>query len=136
MGRRKLQMVGRVRRFVVMDAMGCSHDEILKEIFGITDKSDQKAVRNADCCMYRWRRHPEYDQVWRETIARQDYSDYVKSRTVLRRAMGDDNPWLAMQAAVNVLNTSGKRIYGAEESAVNVQISGLADLGEPDPEDG
>ena len=86
--------------------------------------------------MYRWRRHPEYDQVWRETIARQDYSDYVKSRTVLRRAMGDDNPWLAMKAAVNVLNTSGKRIYGAEESAVNVQISGLPDLGEPDPEDG
>ena len=135
MGRRRTPMTGKIRQFVVMDAMGYTRSEILKEIFGITDK-DSPEAHAADSKMYRWRRHPEYDQVWRETIARQDYSDYVKSRTVLRRAMGDDNPWLAMQAAVNVLNTSGKRIYGAEESAVNVQISGLPDLGEPDPEDG
>lgn len=136
MGRRKTQMVGRVRRFVVMDAMGCSREEILKEIFGLTLDADPKTLHNADCMIYRWRRHPDYDQVWRETVARQDYADYIKSRNTLRKAMNADNPWLAMQAAVNVMNTSSKRIYGAEENTVSVQVSGLPDLGEPDQDDG
>ena len=122
-----------IKQFIEMEAMDCSREEKLKELFGITDPADP-GIHAADCKMSRWRKHPLYDQVWRETIARMDYIDYSKSRTTLRKAMKDydKDSWLAMQAAVNVLATAGKRIYGAEESTVHVQVSGMPEIGSPD----
>ena len=133
----KDKVTAEIKRFIEMDALGCTREEKLREIFGITDPNDPR-IHAADCKIYRWRRHPLYDQIWRETIARVDYTDYSDSRKTLRSAMrsfGSD-PWLAMQAAVNMLNNAGKRIYGTEESTVNVQITGLPDIGSPDTEDG
>ena len=120
-------------RFIEMEAMDCSREEKLKELFDITDPADP-GIHAADCKMSRWRKHPLYDQVWRETISNMDYRDYSKGLKTLRSAMRDydRDSWLAMQAAVNVLATVGKRIYGAEESTVHVQVSGMPDIGSPD----
>ena len=41
---------------------------------------------------------------------------------------------MSMQAAVNVLNTAGKKIFGADESTVTVKVEGLPDIGTPDDE--
>ena len=126
-----------IKQFIEMEAMDCSTEEKMKEIFGITSKDDP-GYHAAECKMSRWRKHPMYDQVWREAIAKLDYIDYSKSRTVLRKAMKnfDKDPWLAMNAAINALGTTGKKIYGNEETSVNVRIEGLPDIGSPDQEDG
>ena len=122
-----------IKRFIEMEALDCSKEEQMRELFGITSKDDP-GYHSAECKMSRWRKHPLYDQVWRETIAKQDYRDYSISRSTLRKAMRsyEENPWLAMNAAVNVVNTAGKRIYGAEDSTVHVQVSGMPEIGSPD----
>lgn len=122
-----------IKRFIEMEAQDCSTEEKMKELFGITSKDDP-GYHAAECKMSRWRKHPLYDQIWRETIAKMDYVDYSMSRRTLRKAMKgyDELPWMATQAAVNVMASVGKRIFGAEESTVHVHVSGMPEIGSPD----
>jgi len=121
-------------RFVRMQANGLEFPEIIKLIFG-KDRSD-KDYHNYESKLSRWSKHPKYEEVWKDEVRKQDYSDYTIARNTLRRSMKDQSDkWLAMQSAVNVMNNSGKRIFGAEENAVTVRIEGMPDLGSPDQAD-
>jgi hypothetical protein len=121
-----------IDRFIRMEANGCTRAEKLHELFGI-DSLDDPRLHAADLKMSRWRKHPLYDSVWKDEIAKQDYSDFVTARQKLRKAMNNEKDgWLSMQASVNVLNASSKRIYGAEENTVTVHIEGMPDIGSPD----
>ena len=83
--------------------------------------------------MCRWRKHPLYDQIWKDEISRQDYHDIAESLQCIRKHMRQDKDgWLSMNSAVNLLSQSSKRVYRAEENTVNVQIVGMPDLGTPD----
>ena len=120
-------------RFVRMEANGYSRADIILELFGL-ERGD-KEYHAAESKLSRWSDHPKYEEVWKDEVRKQDFGDYTKARKTLRRSMDDSDKWLAMQSAVNVLNNSGKRIFGAEENAVTVKIEGLPDLGSPDQEE-
>ena len=120
-------------RFVRMEANGYSREEIILELFGIPHNGE--GYHAAECKLSRWSDHPKYEETWRDEVRKQDFGDYTKARKTLRRSMDDSDKWLAMQSAVNVLNSSGKRIFGSEENTVHVQIEGLPDLGSPDQEE-
>ena len=119
-------------RFVRMEANGITSREIIFELWGLKEEDDPKAYHNMECRLSDWRKHPKYEEVWRDEVRKQDFGDYSLARKTLRRSMKADDQWLAMQSAVNVLNNSGKRIFGAEENAVTVRIEGLPDIGSPD----
>lgn len=120
-------------RFVRMEANGYSREEIIRELFNIGH--DEEGYHAAECRLSRWSDHPKYEEVWKDEVRKQDYGDYTKARKTLRRSMDDSDKWLAMQSAVNVLNNSGKRIFGDEDKTVHVQIEGLPDIGTPDAEE-
>ena len=121
-------------RFVRMRANGMEYPEIIKELFGL-QKGDE-GYHSYECRLSRWSKHPKYEEVWKDEVRKQDYGDYALARVTLRRSMKDQSDkWLAMQSAVNVMNNSGKRIFGAEENAVTVRIEGRPDLGSPDQVD-
>lgn len=122
-------------RFVRMEANGITSREIIFELWGMKEEDDPKAYHNMECRLSDWRKHPKYEETWRDEVRKQDFGDYSLARKTLRRSMKDDDKWLAMQSAVNVLNNSGKRIFGAEENAVTVRIEGLPDIGSPDDQD-
>ncbi len=85
--------------------------------------------------MSRWRKHPMFDQIWKEEVRSQDYADYTEARRVLRQGMRQDKDgWLAMNSAVNALSNANKRLFHDEDSAVTVKIEGLPDIGSPDDE--
>lgn len=120
-------------KFIRMEANSCSREEKLREVFGITDLTDKRACNNADAQMCRWRKHPLYDEIWKDELRKQDYSDFSLARQVLRRSMKDQkDKWLAMQSAINIMNNSGRKIYGNDENTVTVQIQGMPDIGSPD----
>lgn len=121
-------------RFVRMEANGISRREIIKELFNIEEADDPKEYHNCEAKLSRWSDHPKYEEVWKDEVRKQDFGDYTKARRTLRRSMDDSDKWLAMQSAVNVLNNSGKRIFGDDEKTVHVEISGLPDIGSPDDE--
>jgi hypothetical protein len=122
-------------RFVRMEANGYSTPEIIKELWDMVEADDPKAYHAKEQMLSRWRKHPKYEDCWRDEVRKQDFSDYSLARKVLRKGMRADEPWLAMQSAVNTLNNSGKRLFRDEENTVTVQIQGSIDLGSPEQDE-
>ena len=123
-----------IDKFIRMEARGCSREEKLREIFGIDQSTaTYREINNADAKMCRWRKHPLFDQIWKDELSRQDYSDIIESMSVLRKGMRQDKDgWLAMNSAINLMNTSIKRVFRNEEKTINVQFTGMPDIGSPD----
>ena len=119
-------------RFVRMQANGYEFPEIIWEIWHLKKEDDPKKYHSKESTLSEWRKHPKYDEVWKDEIRKQDYSDYTLARQVLRKSMRSSEAWLAMNSAVNALNNSGKRIFRDEENTVTVRIEGMPDLGSPD----
>ena len=123
-------------RFVRMEANGYSTPEIIMEIWKLKKEDDPKAYHAKEQMLSRWRDHPKYEECWKDEVRKQDFSDYILARSVLRKSMRNEDKWLAMQSAVNSLNNSGKRIFRDEENTVTVKIEGMVDLGSPDDPEG
>ena len=120
-------------RFVRMEANGMQSPEIIKTLWGV-EKGDP-GYHNLECKLTRWRKHPKYIETWMDEVKQHDFGDYVKARKTLRRSMDDPDKWLAMQSAVNVMNTAGKRIFGNEENMITVKVDGLPDIGTPETDE-
>ena len=122
--------------FIRMEANLCSREEKMRELFGIDlHTATAREINNADATMCRWRKHPLYDEVWKDELAQQDYGDYSTARRVLRDGMRQtDDRWLAMNSAIQVIANGNKRIFRDEQNTVNVKIEGMPDLGSPDDE--
>ena len=127
----------RIDKLARMEANCASREEKLREIFGIDiHTATPREINNADSNMCRWRKHPLFDTAWRDEARRWDYEDYAMARRVFRQGMrADDNPWLAMNSAVNAINNAGKRLFHDEDSAVTVKIEGMPDIGTPDQDE-
>ena len=124
----------RVMQLAVMEANCCSRKDKLKDIYGIDiDTASKQDIHNADCCMSRDRKSPMYEKAWKEEQRSWDFSDYSLARKVFRQNMRQKNdPWLAMNSAVNAISNAGKRIFHDEDKEITVRIEGLPDIGSPD----
>ena len=124
----------KIARLVVMEANSVSREEKIKELFGIDIKTaTDRQINNCDSAMSRWRKHPMFDQAWKEEVRRWCYDDYAAAMAVFRKGMkqGKDG-WLAMNSAVNALSNANKRLFHDEDQSVTVKIEGLPDIGSPD----
>ena len=130
----KDKMTKNIYMLAKMEANNASREDRLREIFGIDiNTATDREINNADSCMSRWRKHPLFDQAWKEEARRWDYEDYVLAREVFRKGMRQDKDgWLAMNSAVNALSNANKRLFHDEDTAVTVKIEGLPDIGSPD----
>jgi len=131
----KDKLTRNIDKLARMEANGASRAEKFKEIFGLDlETCTDREANNCDVQMCRWRKHPMFDKAWKDEARRWDYEDYSLARKVFRKGMmmQDDNPWLAMNSAVNAINNAGKRLFHDEDSVVSVKIEGMPDLGTPD----
>lgn len=134
----KDKLTRQISKLAVMEANGASRADKLREIFGVDiETATDREKNNCDVQMCRWRKHPLFDQAWKEEARRWDYEDYRLAREVFRAGMRDrdGNPWLAMNSAVNAINQAGKRLFHDEDQTVHVEISGMPELGTPDQEE-
>ena len=123
-----------IAKLAVMEANSASREDKLREIFGIDiNTATEREINNADVKMCRWRKHPMFDQAWKEEQRRWCYEDFTLAMSVFRKGMKQDKDgWLAMNSAVNALSNANKRLFHDEDSAVTVKIEGLPDIGSPD----
>ena len=130
----KDKLTKQIDQLARMEANGASRAEKLKEIFGIDiETATPREINNADASMCRWRKHPMFDQAWKDEARKWDYEDYVLARSVFRKGMKQDKDgWLAMNSAVNALSNANKRLFHDEDQAVTVRIEGLPEIGSPD----
>ena len=121
--------------FVRMSAKGCSRKEILQKVFGLDlETSAENDIHNADNKMSRWRKHPDFETVWKDEVRQILYGCTAEAVQVIKGQLRSDQGWLQNKAANDLLNYGKAQIYGDEERTVHVQIEGLPDIGSPDDE--
>jgi hypothetical protein len=120
-------------KFVRMSAQGKTRPEILREVFGLDiETSPDNAIANADNKMSRWRKHPDFEKVWKDEVRSILYGCTAEAVQVIKSQLKSDQGWLQNKAANDLLNYGKNQIYGDEERTVHVQIDGLPDIGSPD----
>lgn len=118
-------------RFIRLEATGMSTPEIIKEMFGKT--SDDPEFHALECKLSRWRKHPKYEEIWKDEVRRQCFPMMSEGLKVIRQQMKDSGqPWLLNKAANDAISFAGKKIYGNDENTVTVNIQGMPDIGSPD----
>jgi hypothetical protein len=127
------ELTAEQERFVRMEAHGIPTPEMIKALFDIDP--DDSRYHGAECKLSRWRKHPKYEEVWKDEVRKVCFSDLVLAQNTLRKSMKSQDGWLAMQSAVNVMGNATKRVFGNEDNTVTVQITGMPDIGSPDQDE-
>ena len=136
MARRKQPLNARIENFIRMEARGEDHETILIEIFGKETANDPVKRNAAESTIYRWRRRDDYQAVWDDEMKARVRRCVPRAVGRLERQVDNENDWVANKAAndvVNLAKTTG--IFQAEEKAINVQITGMPDIGSPDDDE-
>lgn len=116
---------------------GDSRKEIAKKVFHVDIDNDDRGAHRVDACMYRWRRHPDYEKEWNAAY-REVWGEITQEAIrELRKGLHDDElPWRRTQHVNLALTYGSKIIAGEEGNTVKVQISGMPEIGSPDQGDG
>ena len=129
----KQPLTANQEKFVRLSAQGKSRPEILREVFGLDiETSPDNAIANADNKMSRWRKHPDFEKVWKDEVRTILYGCTAEAVQVIKSQLKSDQGWLQNKAANDLLNYGKGQIYGDEERTVHVQIDGLPEIGSPD----
>ena len=131
-------MTAKQELFCRMSARGCSRAEKIKALWGvdITGMTPNQ-LQKYDQQMYRWRKHPYFDQVWKDEVRKVLYQAAGKSISVLEKQLDkDDVPWLQNKAANDLLAQGRQVIWGEEEKSLHITFEGMPEVGEPDADDG
>ena len=129
----KQPLTANQEKFVRLSAQGKSRPEILREVFGLDiETSPDNAIANADNKMSRWRKHPDFEKVWKDEVRTILYGCTAEAVQVIKSQLKSDQGWLQNKAANDLLNYGKNQIYGDEERTVHVQIDGLPEIGSPD----
>lgn len=119
--------------FVRLEAQGAGRPEILLQVFGLdVETADPRLVNNADVQMYRWRRKPWYDEIWKDEIRRISIAMSSEALKKIKAQIRDDNGWLANKAANDSLTFAKPLIWGEDEKALTVRVEGMPEIGSPD----
>ena len=119
--------------FIRMSARDESRADIMQEVFGIDiNTADPKTIHNADCIMSRWRKLPEFPEIWKKEVDRILLKHAGKAVKTIAGLMESNQPWLQLQAANSLLNYSRNRIYAEEQNTVHVTVENMPEIGSPD----
>ena len=128
-------MTTKIENFIRAEARGEPHDKILREQFGIDENSDPKDKARAEQFMYRWRHRPDADAIWQDELKATVRRHVPFAIGKIKNQVNSDTEWLANKAANDVIVLAGKiGVIKNEETALQVQIQGLPDIGSPDQE--
>ena len=126
-------LTGQQELFIRMSAQGRTRSEIMKAVFNIDmETADHNVINAADQKMFRWRKRPEFDAIWKDEVKNILYGCTAEAIQVIKGQLRDDIPWLKNKAANDLLNYGKQQIYGDEEKAIHVKVEGMPEIGSPD----
>ena len=114
-------------------ARGTPTETILERYFKIDKSSDQKARNKAFQQMWRWDHRPDADAIWQDEIKAMIRRGVPASIDRIITQVDSDTEWLANKAANDTLNWASRTgVIKTEETALQVQIQGMPEIGSPD----
>jgi len=136
MGRPKGMVTAPIENFIRMEARGEPHRKILEECFNVPPDADLKTVHNAECRMSDWRKRPEYESIWQDELRATVRRCVPGAMRRITEQVNNENDWVANKAANDCITLATR--VGAirtEDSALNVRIEGMVDLGSPEQDE-
>lgn len=133
MARPLAKVTAQIENFIRAEARGENVLDIRRKYFGITPESTESQIHSVENLMSRWRKRPEYKQIWDDELAA-TVRRYVPGAVGrIMKQIDGNNDWLSNKAANDVI-TLAKTVglIQSSEQAVKVQIEGMPDLGSPD----
>ena len=129
-------ITARIEGFIRAEARGESADDILREFFNLDpDNCDPKEKNKAYQQMYRWRHRPDAGAIWQDELKATVRRRVPAAVNRIRSQVDSDTEWLANKAANDVITLASRiGVIKTEETALNVQIQGMPDIGSPDDE--
>ena len=127
------RMTAKIENFIRAEARGEPHDKILLEHFGIDENSDPKERNRAEQQAWRWRHRPDAEAIWQDELKATVRRRVPASVNRITKQIDSDTDWLANKAANDILTLAGRiGVIKTEETALQVQIQGMPDIGSPD----
>ena len=126
-------MTARIENFIRAEARGEPYEIILREQFGLTLDDDPKAINRAKQQMWRWRHRPDAKAIWEDELAARVRRRVPGAINRIEQQIDCSTDWLANKAANDIVTLAKSLgVIRSEETAINVQIQGMPEIGAPD----
>lgn len=112
-----------------MEAQGQDEEAIKAVLFGVAETPADRAKQTKK--LRAWKRTSEYQECYRAIVREMSTTMYGRALARIDSQIDHDNPWVAQNAAREILNRFGDSIMGAEEKAVTIRIEGMPAIGSP-----
>lgn len=110
---------------------GDSRAEIAQKVFH-ADPNNSTDMHRVDACIYRWKRHPDYEKEWKAAYRELWGEITFEAVKELRKGLRDEQlPWRRTQHVNLALSYGSKILDGEDANTVKVQITGMPDIGSP-----
>lgn len=133
----EMKLTEDMKGFIRDDARGVPTDELIRRWMHVepstfTDKEKNKYAQR----VFRWRHHSQYDTIWNDEVKQLLKRNVPASLLRIGQQIDSDTEWLANKAANDTLNWASRTgVIKTEETALQVQIQGMPEIGSPE-EDG
>ena len=133
MPRPEAPLNARIERFIRAEARGEPHDKILKEFFDVDENTDPKVKNKAEQQIFRWRHRSDYETIWQDELRTAVRRHVPVSLDRIKLQVDSNTEWLANKAANDVISLASRMgVIKTEETALQVQIQGMPEIGSPD----
>lgn len=93
---------------------------------------DKKKLASACEQVRRWRRRPEFAEVYRDVLREMTEPACGKAVKRITEQIDDDNPWIAQNAAREVLTRFLPIVMGEDDKTITIKVEGMPELGTPE----
>lgn len=118
-----------------MMAEGTKEDLIIAAVFGVTKEDNSTEFFKKRKLLRNWVKEPAFSELYRETIRAIALPSYGRAFSRIDKQIDDENPWVAQNAARDILNRYNSAVMGDEERDLVIRIEGMPELGVPDDND-
>lgn len=116
-------------------AEGYSENDIVIAIFGMTKEEDKEGFLKKRALIRRWSKDPKFTELYKETIRAIAMPSYGKALRKMNEQVDHENPFVAQNAARDILTRYNSALFGEDKSDLVIRIEGMPDLGTPDDND-
>jgi len=118
-----------------MLADGYSLTKIASVLWNVTKpdgNTDKGKLDSALVQLRKWRRMPEFTELYRETLREMTEPACGKAMKRITEQVDDENPWIAQNAAREVLTRFLPIVMGEDDKTITIKVEGMPELGTPE----
>lgn len=118
-----------------MLADGYTIHEIASALWNVANEDgsvNKGKLRSAEEKLRLWRKRPEFAELYRDTLREMTEPACGKAVKKITEQVDDENPWIAQNAAREVLTRFLPMVMGEDDKTITIKVEGMPELGTPE----